>query len=591
MKKCFTFLLGILITSIVFGQRPTDVIMKTDTKPVIDGVLDDAIWDVANVNDLDKPYSGETPTLGTPGETNWRALWDDDGIYVFITVTDDVYLPRYAGTGASYLYDHTEIYFDTNYDLEDGLGPQPDGNGGGNGHYQFADDIKAGIDDGTMQTRTDGVQYAMLKDGTNYNEEYFIPFKKLLTGTGGAMDKTQEIGFDITVIDNDASDTPDNPVRNRVVWSNDGSITTESWGNMDECGRITLDGAEAGIPIDDITIGEGGEITQDNQTLQMVITEILPENVTDSSVVWNLVIPDGSTARATISKDGVLTPILNGDVEIYATSPDEFAESNHVIVHISGQVVSAFEVSILKNGDFVMGDDGLDFWNDITNSASAKVENGYLSIAATPQTYRWDIGLGQTLNGITDENSGDAYTLKFKAWGSNALDTIPLIIEDVNNNYPKNALIEVPAEWTKDDGSDVQLPITDEPQWFEFPVSFPNWQNNSSKYAFSFQIGMETGTFSFDSISLVNNADLQYISTGISRISNIQSFNVYPNPATSKLYVDLPTANAKVSIYNSIGVKMEEIIVSGTHHEFDVSRYKAGLYFIKANNAVVKFVR
>ena len=404
--------------------------------------------------------------------------------------------------------------------------------------------------------------------------------------------KHRKLASTLHVADNDESGAPNTPVRNRAVWSNDGSVTTESWGNMDECGIIMLDGAESGIPIDEITIAEGGAITQDNQTLQMVVTELLPVDVTDSSVVWHVDIPEGSDARATISNDGVLTPILNGEVEVYATSPDEFAESNHIFINISGQVVSPFEVSILKNGDFVKGDDGLDSWNDITNTDYAEVNDGYLSITATPQTNRWDIGLGQTLTGITDENAGDMYTLKFKAWGSNALDTIPLIIEDIKNNYPKNALIEVPAEWTKDDGSDVQLPITDEPQWFEFPVSFPNWINSSSQYSFSFQIGSETGTFNFDSISMVNNADLKYISTGVSRINNnLESFKIYPNPATSKLNVDLTTANTKVVIYNSVGVKMEEIIVPETHHVFDVSNYSKGIYFIKANSTVVKFIR
>ena len=90
MNKFFTFLLCAMMASIAFGQRPTDLILKTDTKPVIDGVLDDGVWDDANVNAIDKPFTGETPTLGTSGETNWRALWDNDGIYIFITVTDDV---------------------------------------------------------------------------------------------------------------------------------------------------------------------------------------------------------------------------------------------------------------------------------------------------------------------------------------------------------------------------------------------------------------------------------------------------------------------------------------------------------------------
>jgi hypothetical protein len=36
---------------------------------------------------------------------------------------------------------------------------------------------------------------------------------------------------------------------------------------------------------------------------------------------------------------------------------------------------------------------------------------------------------------------------------------------------------------------------------------------------------------------------------------------------------------------------MDEEVVFGTRHMFDVSRYSKGLYFVKANGAVVKFVK
>ncbi len=53
----------------------------------------------------------------------------------------------------------------------------------------------------------------------------------------------------------------------------------------------------------------------------------------------------------------------------------------------------------------------------------------------------------------------------------------------------------------------------------------------------------------------------------------------------------LEKGNVNVAIYNSLGVKMEEIRVEGTHQMFDVSNYGSGLYFVKANNTIVKFVK
>jgi hypothetical protein len=108
---------------------------------------------------------------------------------------------------------------------------------------------------------------------------------------------------------------------------------------------------------------------------------------------------------------------------------------------------------------------------------------------------------------------------------------------------------------------------------------------------FNLFAGMATPTVYVDSVSLVSVADMALIPTAISQERAMESFKVYPNPAVSKLYVDLKVANSRVAIYNSVGVKMEEVIVNGTRHEFDVSRYTKGLYFVKANNAVVKFVK
>ncbi len=73
--------------------------------------------------------------------------------------------------------------------------------------------------------------------------------------------------------------------------------------------------------------------------------------------------------------------------------------------------------------------------------------------------------------------------------------------------------------------------------------------------------------------------------------NSIKAVKVYPNPAVNELTVVLTANNAKVAIYNSVGKKMEEVIVNGTQHKFDVSRYAKGLYFVKANDTVVKFMK
>ena len=66
---------------------------------------------------------------------------------------------------------------------------------------------------------------------------------------------------------------------------------------------------------------------------------------------------------------------------------------------------------------------------------------------------------------------------------------------------------------------------------------------------------------------------------------------VYPNPADQELNIVLRTENSMVLIYNSVGVKMDEVLVSGTEHNFDISSYPAGIYFVRTDNAVSKFIK
>ncbi|MBK6283695.1 MAG: hypothetical protein IPF54_14515 [Draconibacterium sp.] len=106
-----------------------------------------------------------------------------------------------------------------------------------------------------------------------FHAEYFIPFSFLNDKNGFPIDLTATIGFDVTVTDRD----PDDLVRNRMVWANEGAID-ESWNNMDDCGLITFDGAESQIYVEEINIS-GGSITEDNQTLQ-ITAHVLPENAT-----------------------------------------------------------------------------------------------------------------------------------------------------------------------------------------------------------------------------------------------------------------------------------------------------------------------
>ena len=242
-RKIFTLLLSACLGSMAMAQdAPTGVVKKASVAPVVDGYVDE-VWAGANSYNFALVHRTETPTLGDPGETTWRALWTSEGIYVLVQVTDDVFMPAYKGTdkGATHMYDKPEVYFDCNAEKKDGLGAK----GEGNGHYQFAPpfiEAKIGGGEATSGDESHGAPYAFHVVGSNYVFEYFVPFTRLLDGTGAGVDQTAPIGFDITVIDNDL----EAPGRNRAVWANSAEAPLdESWNNMDGAGTITLSDEEA----------------------------------------------------------------------------------------------------------------------------------------------------------------------------------------------------------------------------------------------------------------------------------------------------------------------------------------------------------
>ena len=71
----------------------------------------------------------------------------------------------------------------------------------------------------------------------------------------------------------------------------------------------------------------------------------------------------------------------------------------------------------------------------------------------------------------------------------------------------------------------------------------------------------------------------------------VNTLKLYPNPAVSELNIVLTEVNSTVGIYNSVGQKIEEVIVSGTEYRLDVSSYERGIYFVRSGNLVAKFIK
>jgi uncharacterized protein YjdB len=671
-RKIFTFLLGALFIT-GFAQKPEGTVLKAnpDALPTIDGVISDGEWVAedgtpANVYNIDQPFQSEVPTLGEAGETNWRALWSDDGVYVAVQVTDDEFLPGYIAGGNGYEYDKVEVYFDVNFLLEDGLGA-----GAGSGHHQFAQDWAADNINGETVLWDNGVEFSGLVTDPNYVVEYFIPKEVLTTADGGLVDMAEAVGFDVTAIDRETGDD----ARKRAVWANIGT-NDESWNNMDECGIIYFDGAEPGIFVESVEI-TGTDITENNLPMQLQAT-VLPEDASNKILRWTV---ENVTGRATIDSDGVLTPLMDGEVIVTAAATDNSYEEASLTVNISGQIVSVHELNLIRNGYF--DDPGLPgeipWWDDWANHETpAEVIEGVVNIDPSPGGANpWDCGFTQDYGFGIPDGSTDPYTLSFVAW-ADAVRTLNVDFEDSNNDYNRYGTSTHPfsngeSDWTFD--------LTTEPVHYVFDVVFDEKVSNTRE-AFQFMSGLADPKFYLDSIVLIKDADLALVteynpvtsivvsSAGDATVvetggtlqmsaavlpadadylnvrwsvmgestdatidanglltagtmagtvtvyahaaddskqmdmmeitisfpdgiaeKNLVKVNAYPNPAENELMVELSAANQTVSIYNSLGKKMDEVLVKGTQHQFDVSSYAKGLYFVKAGSTVVKFVK
>jgi len=260
-----------------------------------------------------------------------------------------------------------------------------------------------------------------------------------------------------------------------------------------------------------------------------------------------------------------------------------------VDVEISGQVVTEDDINVIKNGnmDMVESDGRATYWTGSwTDESPAHTIVDGISVhtpivsETDPQFWRYQF-TQNNLNALPDE----PYIFKFKAW-ADAERSIVTDFEDTgangNNRYgsttdPRSSTGR--SEWN--------LNLTTEPTWYTFDVIFDEIVESTDQKV-AFFMGLSNVTTYIDSVYLISEADMGLVPV---IVNTLQSFKVYPNPASSKLHIEFSSPNTTVAIYNNVGVKMDEEVVYGTHHMFDVSRYAKGLYFVKANGSVVKFVK
>jgi hypothetical protein len=107
-------------------------------------------------------------------------------------------------------------------------------------------------------------------------------------------------------------------------------------------------------------------------------------------------------------------------------------------------------------------------------------------------------------------------------------------------------------------------------------------------YMLTFRVG--NGTFSNDYTMLVYVVDM---ATGIDDNSS-SIINIYPNPATDKLYVDLSNS-IEVNILNELGEIVKTASIKNNEEYIDISDFASGLYFVRgktdSGTSIKKFIK
>ncbi|HEY3370511.1 MAG TPA: Ig-like domain-containing protein [Prolixibacteraceae bacterium] len=533
MKKTFLLVISFCFTAFLFcnmvaAQAPTGVIAKATATPQIDGVVD-AVWANATVYNIDKRLKTELPTLGTSGQTTWQALWDNNGVYILLKVTDDVFYPNYAVTpaGNNWEYDKPEIYFDVNDVLADGLGSKDN-----KGHIQVAPGFPQGKVDGTKNVQSDGIAYAFLVTGNNYIGEYFIPYTKLVDKVGFEVKKSNTIGFDVQIIDRD----PGLTIR-RGVWANVGAIN-ESYNNMNDAGKVTFQDGPLPVYTTKITLNTGGKVTSDNGTLQMVPT-IEPANADKKTMTWTVT---NGTGIATISAAGVVTGVADGTVTVKAVATDGTLISATTDVVISGQVIDKNDVwngyNLIKNWNFDTNLTSWSNWVDGNSQVAPAIVNGVCVMKVNRATdgAGWHYQFNQS--GMMAA-ANVAYTLKFKSWAN--VDGTPCIVdfEDIAANGNKRYGTSTDAG-NVGGASEWNYKVSTTPTWFTYHVVFDKMVANTVQ-KLQWMNSLSLATISLDSVLLIKDSEMPVF---IDKITLNTGGTISTNGGTLQMVATALPANA-----------------------------------------------
>ena len=288
MRKVYILFFSLLfVAGATFAQKVNVDVAFADgvniATPVIDGVEEET-WDAVEPVPFVLMLGTEVATV----TAYWKALWDDENIYVIINVEDDDHYPAWEVPSTStWEYDKPEIYFDVNDVLNDGAGPAT----ASSGHYQLSPGFVEADYDKTLTavgtTQAPGGTYAYILTGESYIYEHAVTISSMSNVGGTPMDAAtisslpENVGFDATVIDQDKDVTT---ARQRTVWQSGDGTEAEAWNSMDASGTITLLEASAINTVKTVNVAVHPNPVTDFLTINADFDKVVINNILGQEV-------------------------------------------------------------------------------------------------------------------------------------------------------------------------------------------------------------------------------------------------------------------------------------------------------------------
>jgi hypothetical protein len=221
-------------------QQLSQDVKKCAQAPTIDGDGSDVIWELVDFIKLVEFMPSGTGAVGEPTaddlSAQFKLLWDDEAIYIFLDVTDDVeQIIDCTEHSNEYQYDNMEVFFYT-----DITNAELRVDGGAYGDYGWQIRANRGCDDvttGSSKVTADNcANHVGSETGTGYTIEWAISWETLGLKPDDLNAAVQSIGFELSVGDSDDETLQ----RETLVHWNDNVKADLAWNNINYFGKINL---------------------------------------------------------------------------------------------------------------------------------------------------------------------------------------------------------------------------------------------------------------------------------------------------------------------------------------------------------------